>query len=181
MLGFIEGKMERQFINSNMKYIRVVPVQNGTAWDLDQMCSQITTTFLALDMNCSVVVWIDREGRKESSKEIGDRILLELTRCGANANDVHILINDRMAENTILADESIIQAEFENPEYTYRFEGKSGKPVLKALYFEKGINYKETNHGVAMLNKIRLSRSGINSPAVARFLSTFDKECWWIG
>lgn len=180
MLAFVEGKMERQFINSNMKYVRVVPVQNGITWTLERMCLQITTAFKALDMHCAVAVWIDREGRAEDASHIAEYLRNALLNSGAPPNRIHILINDRMSENLILADEQIIKSEFNDQGYAYDMEGLSGKHYLESKYLENGIKYKKMDHGVGLLNKVRLSRAGQKSPSVAHFLSTFDQECWWV-
>jgi hypothetical protein len=180
MLAFVEGRMERQFINSNMKYVHVVPVQNGISWTLERMCLQITTAFEALDMNCAVAVWIDREGRAEDASRIAEAVRTALLTSGAPPDCIHILVNDRMSENVILADEEIIKSEFEDQGYLYEMEGRSGKHYLENKYREKGVTYKETDHGVRLLKKVRLSRAGQNSRSVAHFLSTFNQECWWV-
>jgi Domain of unknown function (DUF4276) len=180
MLAFVEGKMERQFINSNMKYVHVVPVQNGISWTLERMCLQIVTAFEALDMKCEVAVWIDREGRTEEAHQIAECIRGALVTCGALSESVHILINDRMAENVILADEEMIKIEFGDHGYSYEMEGRPGKTYLRNKYRENGINYKETDHGVRLLKKMRLSRARQKSPSVAHFLTTFNQECWWV-
>lgn len=180
MIAFVEGSMERQFLNANMNYVHVVPVQNGISWNLERMCLQISTAYQALNRNCDVIVWIDREGRSETSHEIGDQIRDALISCGADPLAIHLLINDRMVENVILADENAIRDEFGDPNYIYSFEGHSGKSILKAMFGSIDINYKETNHGVKLLKKIRISRSSQKSPTTARFLSTFTQDCWWI-
>ncbi len=180
MIGFIEGKMERQFIHNNMKYIRIVPVSNGIAWTIERMCSQIVTAFRALNMKCDIIVWIDREGRTQPASEIFESIHGALLNSGADSDSIHILINDRMSENVILADEEIIKEECGDPHYVYNFEGRSGKSLLKQKYAALGVNYKETDHGVRLLKKIRISRSAQKSPSVSRFLDTFKSDCWWI-
>jgi len=180
MLAFIEGSMERQFINSNMKYIHVIPVDNGISWTLTRMCEQIVSAYLALDIQNTVIVWIDREGREETSEKIYEEILAALVHAGALCDDVHILINDRMSENVMLADEQMVQEEFNMPNYQYSYEGASGKSIIKAFYRQKGENYKETRQGIALLKKTRLSRSALKSPSVARLLHTLKFECWWI-
>lgn len=180
MLGFIEGRMERQFINNNMKYVHVVPINNGITWTVDRLCSQIATAYRALNMQCEIFVWIDREGRQQSSYEIFSAVRDTLLSCGANPDSIHIMIYDRMTENLILADEVLIKEEFNDPDYTYQHEGRSGKTILKEMYNQLGVAYKEMDHGVHLLKKVRVSRSAENSPSASRFLQTFDKDCWWV-
>ena len=179
MIAFVEGSMERQFLNNFMKYVHVVPVSNGITWTVDRMCGQITTAYEALDLPGTVFVWIDREGRVETALEIYDRIRISLLNAGAPPEDTHILINDRMSENVILADEQIIRAEFGDPEYTYTMAGLSGKAKLKTMFGNRGIHYRETNHGIKLLKKIRLSRCALACASTARFMETFVSECWW--
>ncbi len=180
MLAFVEGSMERQFLNMHMKYVHVVPVDNGISWTVERMCGQITTAYEALDVPGTVIVWIDREGRPETSQMIYDSVHNALLSVGAPENDIHILINDKMAENVMLADEQMIRTEFNQPDYIYNSEGLSGKSILKSLYRERGESYKETRHGVQLLKKLRLSRSALTSQTVSRFLTSFGYPCWWI-
>lgn len=172
--------MERQFINLNFKYVRVVTVQNGITWTTDRLCQQIVTAYLAYDRPGDVIAWLDREGRQETAADIHAAITLALVSAGAPPAAVHVLVNDRMSENVILADEQAIIAEFGDNAYTYTHEGINGKHLLKTLFRRKGINYKEMVDGVKMMKKIRLSRSAAKSPSVARFLTTFTRPCWWI-
>ena len=180
MLAFIEGSMERQFVNSNFKYVRVVPVQNGITWSSERLCRQIETSFKAFDYAGEVVVWIDREGRDISAADLRNEIRATLINCGADPSKVYVLVNDRMAENLILSDESAIISEFGNDGYKYEHEGFNGKRRLRDLYLKKSVNYKEMIHGVKMLKKIRISNCAINSPSVLDFYNEFNRDCWWI-
>lgn len=180
MMAFVEGSMERQFINRFMKYIRVIPVDNGITWTIERMCIQICDAYEALDLQGTVFVWIDREGRTETADEIRVQIHDALVHVGAPKGDIHILVNDRMSENVILADQDLIRSKFGREEYQYEFEGRSGKQVLKNMFKDIDVNYKETIHGVEMLKGTRISRSALNSPSVAAFLDTFTAQCWWV-
>ncbi len=171
--------MERNFINSNFKYIRVVPISNGITWTCERLCNQITTSYLALDYHGEVFVWLDREGRTETSDAIRSNIRAALINSGADPNRIYILVNDRMTENVILSDESVIVDEFGLDEYLYISEGQRGKSILKTLYKEKDVNYKEMVHGCNLLKKIRLSNCAINSPAVSSFMEDCGLNCWW--
>lgn len=172
--------MERQFVNANFKYVRVVPVQNGISWTPEQLCRQIVNSYLAYDYHGDVVVWLDREGRATTAEALRNDIFNALQTAGAPAGQVHVLVNDRMCENVILADVSAIRAQFGDPSYLYTHEGESGKSILKDMYKELGINYKETREGVLMLKRIRLSNCAAHSAAVSALLSTLTQPCWWI-
>src|SRR5688572_21882293 len=99
MLAFVEGSMERVFINSNFKYITVVPVSNGISWSLPALCGQIVGFFKLRNFYGEVIVWLDREGRAESAEEIGDAIRNSLIDAGADPQRIHLLVCDRMTEN----------------------------------------------------------------------------------
>ena|SRR3990167_1742263 len=179
MLVFAEGSMERKFIHENFKYVRVVPVSNGICWNCDRLSRQIVTNYRALDYYGDVFVWLDREGRAQSSEEIKGEIRAALIEAGADPQRLYILVNDRMTENVILADESAIRSEFDKPDYTYEFEGLGGKTKLRALYAENGENYKEMVQGSKLLKKIRLTNSALSSPSVSSFLQECSLDCWW--
>lgn len=180
MLAFVEGSMERQFLNSNFKYVRVVPVRNGISWSKEQLAKQIVSAYLAYDKPEEVVIWLDREGRSESAEDLRQFLIKELTSAGSKPQMTHVLVNDQMSENIILADESAIRLEFGKLEYSYIYEGHNGKSKLKEYFKEKGINYKEMTNGAQMLKKIRLNNSAQSSACVRSFLTTFKRPCWWI-
>lgn len=181
MLAFIEGSMERQFVNLNFRYIRVVPVMNGITWTVDRLCSQIVTAYKALDLDSEVIVWLDREGRSETSEFMYVRIRESLIEAGADPDRLHILVADRMSENVILSDEEVMKAELDTSEYSYSYEGANGKHVMRSLYNSNGKPYSETREGVKLMKKIRLTRCAVTSPSVARFMGTLNRECWWLG
>jgi hypothetical protein len=180
MLAFVEGSMERQFLNSNFKYVRVVPVKNGISWSKEQLARQIVSAYLAYDKPEEVVVWLDREGRTDSVEELRQYLISELTSAGSQLMQTHVLVNDQMSENIILADEDVIRDEFGDEAYVYRHEGLNGKSRLKDYFKTKDINYKEMINGAQMLKKIRLRNCARSSACVQSFLTTFDRECWWI-
>jgi len=85
-----------------------------------------------------------------------------------------------MSENIILADESLIKTQLDDPYYTYLFEGQNGKHRIRELFRQKGLFYKETSMGVQLLKKLRLSNAALTSQSVQAFLTTFESSCWWI-
>jgi hypothetical protein len=180
MLAFVEGDMERQFINMNFKYVRVVPVQNSVTWSVQQLFKQITTAYMALDQQVETIVWLDREKRQETADEIRTSIYSALVEVGVQPDQLHIIVNDRMSENIILSDKSVIRSVFNMDGYDYNFEGQHGKGILKDLYKGLGINYKELVHGVGLLKKIRIKECAKSSASLQSFVTTFTRNCWWV-
>ncbi|WP_442580198.1 hypothetical protein ACSBOB_32895 [Mesorhizobium sp. ASY16-5R] len=181
ILAFVEGHMERMFLNNNFKYVTVIPVSNGVSWTLAAMAKQILTLYRAKNAYPDhIIIWIDREGRKEAAEEISSFLRDRLVEAGADANKIHTLVPDLMTENLILSDEALMREYLANPDYAYNFEGAHGKSILKALINMAGKNYGETSTGVDLLKKIRISDSVLVSAAASRFLKTFQMECWWL-
>lgn len=181
ILAFVEGHMERIFINNNFHYVTVVNVANGIGWSTVALAKQIKSLFRARNFNGdAILVWVDREKRMEGVTEISDLIRAALLEAGAGADKVHIMVADRMSENIILSDEALMRSELSDPEYTYTFEGQNGKHYLTALLKSSGKHYKETSVGVALLKKVRLGSCATTSPTTAALLSTLNLECWWL-
>lgn len=173
--------MEQLFFNKNFHYVEVVPVNNGVKWSVPQMCQQIATFYKSKNFfGDKIIVWIDREGRQETSDDIRNAISHRLIEEGAPPEQISIMICDRMTENMILADELALRLEMNLPEYTYRGDGCGGKFELKRLYQERGIHYKEMKHGLSLLKKVRLVRAAQNSPQVHHFVTQLGLDCWWL-
>ena len=179
MIGFIEGSMEKQFLNLNFDYLRVIPIQNGIQWTCNQLCNQIVNAYLALNYHGDVFVWLDRERRTETAAFIRSEIRASLIASGADPDRLYILVSDRMVENMILADEVAIRQEFNDPTYVYNYEGSGGKHILKTMYRAQDVNYKEMVQGAKLLKKIRVSNSAANSPSVAAFYDECGLNCLW--
>jgi hypothetical protein len=171
--------MERLFINQNFKYIEVIPVDNGITWTVSALCRQIVTFYKARNFGGDVLVWVDREGRVESAADIYAAVRAALVAAGSDPERTHAIVCDRMTENIILSDEAVIAEETADPTYSYTYEGVNGKNLLKGHYRSVGEAYKETDHGVRLLKRIRLRRCEPMSPAVQRFFSTYEQDCWW--
>ena len=181
ILAFVEGSMEQLFFQKNFHYVEIIPVSNGVKWSVPQMCEQIATFYEARNFfGDRIIVWIDREGRIETVDDIRSAIHARLVSVGAPPDQLAIMICDRMTENVILADEIAVREVVPAPDYVYKGDGCGGKYELKSLYKEVGINYKEMNHGVAFLKKIRLERAAERSPPVRDFLDSLSLGCWWI-
>jgi hypothetical protein len=181
ILAFVEGTMERMFINHNFRYVEVVPLGNGSGWSVAAICKKIGSTFVVKNMDPDkIIVWLDLEKQQCSASEFRDSIKTELVRRGADSEKISICIPNRMTENIILADEDAMRKEF-HADYEYSYEGQNGKRILADLCEQNGRTYKETFDGVALLKKIRLGRAAQRSPSAQEFLATFNHPCWWIG
>lgn len=102
--------MEQMFVNNNFHYVRVVPISNGVTWSTSQMCEQIGTFYRASNFfGEKVVVWMDREGRTESATVIAHAVKNQLIKDGLEDRQIAIMLCDRMTENLILADVSLIR------------------------------------------------------------------------
>lgn len=181
ILAFVEGSMEKLFVNNNFRYVRLVPMDNGTSWTLERLCERIKTAVLAGGYQVDkVIIWLDREGRAETAEEMHDAFLHLLISIGVSTDKVAIMIGDRATENALLADEHIMKEEIGDGQYSYAFEGQNGKSVMKKLFRDAGKSYSETSDGVRLLKKFRPQRASANSPCVQRFSAAMNMECWWL-
>jgi len=181
ILAFVEGKMERFFVNNNFLHIDLITVDNGNSWSTLTLCEQIISKYKAKNvLPNDIVIWFDREENPDSIFDIANCLRAAFLSLGFSSANVHCLIPDRMSENIILADEELIQKLFNMPSYNYSAESKNGKACLKDFFKNIGGSYRETTDGVKLLKKVRLSRARPKSPSVDQFLSTFQMNCWWI-
>ncbi len=182
ILAFVEGTMEKMFINNNFSYVHVTPVSNGSGWSPNRIAEFIGSSYRIKNLNPDlIIVWIDKENHDCNSDEFCNKIFDALVSKGADSEKIRICLADMMTENIILADEKLIREEFLDSTYIYDSEGKNGKRILSSLYATKGINYKETREGTALMKKVNLHRAAIKSPAAARFINDFPiANCWWI-
>ena len=181
ILAFVEGKMERMFLNNNFHYVTVIPVANGTSWSLTAMADQIESRYRARNFfGDAIVIWIDRERREESAEELSQVIRDRLVSVGAIGGNIHILVGDRMCENIILADEDLMRDQTGDPNYTYAGDGCHGKHALKSALQASGKGFSETGTGVMLLKKTSLLAASTKSPSVLAFVNTFEMACWWL-
>jgi hypothetical protein len=181
ILALIEGKMERLFVNTNFPYVEVVSIDNGSGWTHDRLCDQISTKFYAKNTAPDlIVVWLDREKQDVDLGLFREGIIKALCERGANPDTIAVYIPDRMTENVILSDEVVIRAEFDNPDFVYAHAGKNGKSALSEMYKQTGVNYKETQHGVRLLKKVRLTRASNHCERLKLFIEELSTPCWWL-
>lgn len=179
IIAFVEGTMEKLFINSNFPYVHLVPIDNGITWPLDKIAAKIGSGYAVLGYRFDYVfVWFDREDRSETSAEIKKIVESVLIENGSDLSNVYICIPDRMTENVIISDVTLMQEEFKFDEYCYDHEGKNGKVILKKLFKECGRVYKEVPDGISLLKRLRLSRC---QSLAAESVRAFSAPCWWTG
>lgn len=180
IVAFIEGSMERMFVNNNFHYVHVVTINNGEGWSLEAMCRQIASKFSVISyIPDYVIVWFDRENMPHTSKEISNSVRSSVVDRGYPSRNLAILIADKMTENIILADEIVIKSEFDLSEYKYPGDGTNGKATIGSLYRDKGIKYKETHHGAYLLKKTRIARAAKSSESARLFHGELNLGCWW--
>jgi hypothetical protein len=173
--------MERIFIESNFPNVDIVPVSNGNSWTTDAISKQIISKFRAKrSFPQHIIVWIDRESNNDSPSDMCNKFRSAFTAEGYPGNQVHCLIPDKMCENIILSHEKTMKELTKNTGYTYQYEGRNGKNIIKEIYKLSNISYKETTHGPRLLKKIKLSECNNDCLGVGIFLQTFPLQCPWI-
>lgn len=182
IIAFVEGTMERTFLNNNFDDIHVVTVANGDTWPVSRIAADIASKYSTRNV-CyeKIIVWIDRESRAISANEIAAEIKSNLVSIGIDETKIAVCIPDRMTENIILADIELIRNHFELEHYSYGGDGLHGKNVLCSLYQAKGVHYREMTHGLTLLKKMRMQRSAVNSNSAREFVHQLNIACWWVG
>lgn len=181
IIAFLEGTMERSFANSNFKYVEVITIRNGDGWTVDALVTQIINLYRVRDpSNEEIVVWFDREGRQESSKDIETTVRAALITEGVAEERLHVVVCDQMTENLFLADEEMVRKKFGDENYSYASDGSSGKHIVKGIYQALNEKYRETDQGVELLKSMRLDRAALKSEFAERFRSGWQlTDCWW--
>jgi hypothetical protein len=155
ILAFIEGTMERLFVNNNFHYVEVISLSNGSGWTIEALCKQIGSKWTVRNGHPDfVVVWLDLENQSCSANSFRAEIRSELESRGVDPSRLSIFVADKMTENIILADDEIISTEF-GIDFEYEHEGQNGKHILSELFLSAtNRHYKETFDGVRLLKKI---------------------------
>lgn len=180
IVAFVEGTMEKFFFNTNFHYVDVVPVINGKSVSPDQLADNISSLYRAKDPHVDlIIVWVDGEGRPEPATAIREKIRQALLDSGAPEEKLYVGVPDEMTENWLLADENMIRGHFALDGYVYEGEGTNGKSTLKKLFKDRDEHYKETLQGVALMKKMRLTRSALSSASAREFCGSFEIDCWW--
>jgi hypothetical protein len=114
-----------------------------------------------------IIIVIDREDREGNCTEIIKELREELTEKGHENDDIRINVADKMLENWIIADWSVITETENKPETT---DGLRGSSVIKK---HKG-TYGKTTDGVDLFTKANPSIIYKNSPSFKTFIDSLD-------
>ena len=175
---FVDGHLEKKFIQKTCpnKVVRILNC-NGSKVSAAAIAKRISSQCRLLKgRNFPIIIFVDLEDRDETATQFHDDIVAAIRAEGVS--DTFILgVADRMIENWILADKSIVAGHTtKRPVYTGCPDGFNGKSCIKQLI----PGYHETTIGVDLLEKCRASKM-ITSPSFKAF---FDKlssyQCWWL-
>jgi hypothetical protein len=114
-----------------------------------------------------IIIVIDREDREKNCEEIIEELRLELTEKGHENDDIRINVADKMLENWIIADWTVITESEDKPETT---DGLRGSSVIKK---HKG-SYGKTTDGVELFIKANPSVIYKNSPSFKTFIDSLE-------
>lgn len=141
---------------------------NGKSVTIKAIANKISSLIRLLNNKYyPIVIVIDREDRAQNCEEIIEELRLELTVKGHDNDDIRINVADKILENWIIADWSVITEEEEKPDTT---DGLRGSSVIKK---HKG-SYGKTTDGVELFVKANPSIIYENSPSFRTFIDSLD-------
>lgn len=148
---------------------------NGKSVTLDAIAKKISSLIrLFNNRYYPIIVVIDRENRSESSKEICSYLLEKLHEMGLSNHDIRIGVADRMIENWIISDWSVLGTNKKKPENT---DGCRGASIIKS---ENG-TYGKTTDGVELFLKASPQIMYTNSESFRQFVDVIkDIACEFI-
>ena len=180
IVAFVEGTMEKMFINQYLKYVQLISISNGISWTIDALGNDISRKFSVQKRNLDfVIIWVDRGSRIEEALFIADKLTQRMVDCGLKAEQVICIIPDRMTENIFLSDEILMRELLNDPIYAFSDVSCNGKAMIKQIYRNSGVHYKETYHGVLLLKKLRF-KNVVDRVVGAKQISERFSNCWWI-
>lgn len=149
---------------------------NGNSVTLDAIAKKVSSLIrLFNNRYYPIIVVIDRENRTESSSEICKYLLEKLNELGLSDQDIRIGVADRMIENWIIADWSVLNTSTSKPKKT---DGCNGSSIITT---EKG-SYGKTTDGVELFLKAKPQTMYLNSESFRQFANTIkDITCDFIG
>ena len=179
MLIYVEGETEKYIFKDNFGLnTRRIGI-NGDNVSVEAIFQNISTDLISLKKPSEILIMFDREGRKETSKQIQDK-LLELLEKNFPVNTYHVIVTDRDIESWIFSD-------IENTSKYFRkklgnnnkFEGKSGCKEIKRL-LGSGI-YNKTYDGPRLIKTAKWSNiKKNNTNAENSGLDGIFSNCLWI-
>lgn len=96
-----------------------------------------------------IIIVVDRESREETCTDLCQELNNELEKLGFIKKDIRICFADRMFENWIIADWSVLESENEKPKIT---DGLKGSSEIKKILG----SYSKTTEGVELFLKCNL-------------------------
>lgn len=136
---------------------------NGNSVTLDAIAKKVSSLIrLFNNRYYPIIVVIDRENRSESSSEICSYLLEKLHEMGLSDQDIRIGVADRMIENWIISDWSVLESNNSKPDKT---DGSRGSSIIKT---EKG-TYGKTTDGVELFLKANPQIMYTNSESFKQF------------
>jgi hypothetical protein len=178
----VEGKMEQKIIQTICpgKPVRLINC-NGDDVAIARVADFIETHVRLLN-NCffPIIIWMDREGREQTSEEIKSELLSALNKKGFAPDQFIIGIADRTSENWILAGDPDLSEYSKAPRQLRPNEATKGKNELKKqLHIQ---SYSETHDGYNLFMACNVDKMKEFSASFQNFVSQMtDLECSWLG
>lgn len=179
----VEGQCEQRFIQSICPGMRV--------WSLGTNGKKVPHRVIAARIVALTKPWtnrarafyilFDREARPESSEELIKIVRAECVSMDLDISNFLFGAPDKMIENWMLADPAAIVNYLGIQAYTYEYEGRPGKGILKGLFASQKKKYFESTDGPAILRSCDHSVIRNNSPSAASFLDQIVLPCAWLG
>lgn len=183
---FIEGDMEKEFIENSCKGAMIGRIPNGEGVCISVIAKKISAFYkLYQKSSREFVVILDREGRLQDCSELIAQLKASLAALGIDVTkNWYFGMADRSIENWIVADEKLIQEEFALGAYQYNLESKSGTKLLQELFRKrKGEVYNKRVDGSRLLKRMCLRRASARSASAKVFFESVVKGvtgCWWL-
>lgn len=141
---------------------------NGKSVKIKAIANKISSLIRLLNnKHFPIVIVIDREDRAQNCEQIIQDLRKELSNKGHDNDDIRINVADKMLENWIIADWSVITEDKSKPDDT---DGLSGSSVIKKY---RG-SYGKTTDGVELFIKADPSIIYKNSPSFRRFIDSLN-------
>ena len=125
-----------------------------------------------------VFVVVDRESRRQSSKEMETSIINELIKLGVEVRDLVVSVPDRMLENWIIAGNPVSE-NGRNILLTsdLNHDGTNGKVKLKKLLKDQNISYYELGNGIELFCNMNMKDAVARSASFCRLYSVLFQYC----
>ena len=176
----VDGHMEMKFLQSICKGHPITRLNiNGKDVRISAIAQRVATQSRLLKTCSPIVIFFDREDRKEPADKLTEEFVRELANAGVEADTI-VGVSDRMIENWVLADFEVFSEHYGlSGEPEKNFEGTDGKSEIRKL-LPANRTYEETSDGVSILKRCRPSIMADGSPSFDAFRKRLDIDCWWL-